>query len=808
MSSFWLLLGGLALSWGIAAVAVTWLAADVGLLSLGHSGFLALGAYAFVLAVNGGAPWPFALITAAACAALPGWGLVVAAGSARGPLFSLLTLAFGLAVPRLIVLLAPWTGGSQGLALRPVAGPAPDGWRLVVVALIAAGLFAVQAGWQRGWLGAAWRLQRDRPDVATTYGLSPGQLRQLAVALSAACTGMAGALLAWQSQLVSPYDFGLSTAFLLVVAAAAGRLGSLAGALAAAAGLALLPFAASAVAAGLRPEWIVIGQGLLLLAVLTVPALLRGTWAPQPSRSAPRLPRPVLRPVLPWSRPVPRPSSVEHGPAPKAAPPLSAPERAWAARAGVTGRPGELTVTGLATARGPAGLRGLGFTLAPGSLTVLRGANGAGKSTLLTALSGHMPATGSRQLNGQSLAGLSASAVARRGLVHVWQGGALAPGLTAAEHLALAGLARWPLALAAVPGVSGRRWRQELAAVAGWAGPVAACAGQRADTLSGGEAAFVQLLAAARLQPAVLLLDEPFAGMGVRYKPWADALLARLRADGTAVLATEHGTGWLDGADEWHLHNGELRTKPAAASRAGARAGAGAAAARRSEVPGLDVRDLRCGHGGGPDVWPALSFAAGSGSVTGVVGPNGSGKSTLLHVLAGALPARGGSVAWRGAPLPAGTAERLRRGVVLVPQKRHVFTELTVAEQLQLAALARRAPGTGRTAAVAAALAAVAELLPPVAGWLQRRGAQLSGGERQLVALARAIALRPQLLLLDEPTAALDDSGRQLVAAAVAKLREEGVTVIIAEHDTAWLAAVSDRLLRLGPAAAARSVLR
>lgn len=804
MSSFWLLLAGLALSWGIAAMSVTWLAGDAGLLSLGHSGFLAAGAYIFVLTVNAGAPWPVAMLVACLSTGLLGWAIGWMAGPARGALFSLLTLGFGLAVPRLALLLSPWTGGSRGLAVRALTWPATDLARLAVAVAIAASLYVVAARWQRGWLGAAWRLQRDRPDVATTYGLSPPQLRRTAVALSAACTGVAGALLALQTQLVSPYDYGLATAFQLVVAAAAGRIGSLVGAFAAAAGLTVLPFAASTVISGLRPEWIVIGQGLLLVVALSVAGRLpgvgrgRGTGrGVRAGRSAddPNGPSPVAVHAEDASPPLPDRAGLPEGWVEKAGLPPG-----WAEQAGVQGQPGELTVTGLATSRSGFRLGPVDFALSPGTVSVLRGGNGVGKSTLLAALSGHVPARGTRRLNGAEVTDSTPSAIARRGLVHQWQGIGLAPSLTVAEHLALAGLAHWPLWRAAVPGLTWRRWANELAAVAAWAGPTAGLAQQPVWSLSGGQAAFVQLLASARLRPAVLLLDEPFAGMGNMYRPWVAALLSKLQADGTAVLAVEHRSGWITGATEWRLAGGLLHTGAELPKAAGIDRGVtvrpwapSRVATGASRVPLLTIDNLRFGHGDGPELWPPVSLQLRPHTVIGLTGPNGSGKSTFLRVLAGQLPAWGGTVTGHGDVLPNGITERLQRGIVLVPQHNNVFADLTVAEQLQLAAAGgHRARGNAQ-----AGLARVFELLPPLADWLHRRGGKLSGGERQLLALGRAVAMAPRVLLLDEPTAGLDRAGQRLVAEAIAALQADGAAMLVAEQNEPWLQEVAGELLTM-----------
>lgn len=844
----------------MAAASVSWLAHETGQLSLGHSGFMAVGAYAMALAVNAGVPWLAAVLVAIAAAGLAGAAVSWLGGAARGPLFSLLTLGFGLAVPRIALLLGRWTGGSQGLSVEPAtAWPGSDWQRLVAVAAVGAALVVAASSWQRGWLGASWRLQRDRPDVATSYGLSPRRLRTYALGLSAAATGGAGALLALLTGLVSPYDFGLAAAFQLVVAAAAGGLGSTAGAMLSAAVLTIVPFVASALAVGFEPEWIVVSQGLLLLAAVRGWPWLRGQWGQESRRSAQeRAPWLRQRRAEAVAQAAAAAGTAEAAEAAEAtdiaeareaaagrgaeqaaeagvpaagvgareaaagsrawvnqAPgeALGAPSARWLAAAGVKGRPGQLDVRELSVSRGALKLKAASFSLTAAVITVLRGENGSGKSSLLAGLSGHVVTSGSRRVNGHELHLHPPSVVAKRGVARTWQGGGLAPGLTVGEHLALARLAEWKLSFAAVPGLSNLLWRRELRALADLGGPLEGLIARPAMSLSGGQAAFVQLLAAARRRPAVLLLDEPFAGMAASYRPWAESVIRTVAADGTAVLAVEHRHGWLEGAHEWRLHDGQLmpdRVTVIDADNAAGRAAAdGCPSSARATEGGkaacvdattdpaaLQVCALRFGYGNGPDLSPPLNMLCPRGTVTGLSGPNGSGKSTLLHVLAGRLPARGGEVRV-GGTIVNGVIARQRHGVVLVPQHGGVFPDLTVAEQLQLAeASARRRRGNG--------IEHVRSLLPPVAGWLDRPARQLSGGQQQIVALARAIAMYPAVLLLDEPTAGLDAAAQRLVANALKALQAGGAAIVVVEHNVGWLAELAADLYELTPAGLVR----
>ena len=182
----------------------------------------------------------------------------------------------------------------------------------------------------------------------------------------------------------------------------------------------------------------------------------------------------------------------------------------------------------------------------------------------------------------------------------------------------------------------------------------------------------------------------------------------------------------------------------------------------------LRVERLSAGYG------PVLvvrdvSFTVPAGGIAVAVGPNGAGKTTLVHAIAGLLATRDGVIHHRGVPLHRRSAHRIARaGVALVPQGRRVFGSLTVAEHLALAA--RPGPWT---------VPRVLDTLPPLRPLLRRAGRHLSGGEQQMLAIARALLTNPSLLLLDEPTEGLAPSLAQTVTDLIPTVAAEGVTVLL-----------------------------
>jgi ABC-type branched-subunit amino acid transport system ATPase component len=195
------------------------------------------------------------------------------------------------------------------------------------------------------------------------------------------------------------------------------------------------------------------------------------------------------------------------------------------------------------------------------------------------------------------------------------------------------------------------------------------------------------------------------------------------------------------------------------------------AAPARERRRALDIAiDVHRGH---VTVVRDARLAVEVGGATGIVGRNGVGKSTLLGGIVGFLPTSGRMEAFETGVLRWPTHRRAEHGLALVPQGRRLFGEETVAENLRAAEVSR--PGGGPEFDVFA-------LFPKLRELLTRRAGVLSGGEQQQVAIARALRRRPKLLLLDEPTEGLAPSIVEQVVSALKRLREGGLTLLIAEQ--------------------------
>jgi branched-chain amino acid transport system ATP-binding protein len=184
-----------------------------------------------------------------------------------------------------------------------------------------------------------------------------------------------------------------------------------------------------------------------------------------------------------------------------------------------------------------------------------------------------------------------------------------------------------------------------------------------------------------------------------------------------------------------------------------------------------------------------VSLEIASGSAVGILGHNGMGKTTLLRTLMGLIPATAGTVHLDGHDITqAPTHARARRGLAYVPQGRQIFPGLTVAENLRMAAVAAGKPP--------ATVERVLTEFPELTRLLDRSGGALSGGEQQLLALARALCTEPRLLLLDEPTEGIQPSIVQAIVERLASLRRSrGLTLLLVEQSLDFIHALSDRVL-------------
>ncbi len=201
----------------------------------------------------------------------------------------------------------------------------------------------------------------------------------------------------------------------------------------------------------------------------------------------------------------------------------------------------------------------------------------------------------------------------------------------------------------------------------------------------------------------------------------------------------------------------------------------------------IHVDNLVAGYVPGVDILNGCSLELQRGELVGIIGPNGAGKSTLLKALFGLLEVRAGSVLYKGEDISAAPAHDLvARGVGYVPQRDNVFSSLTVKENLEMGVFLR--PRTFRER-----LEFVTGIFPRLAERLEQRAGSLSGGERQMLAMGRALMMDPEVILLDEPSAGLSPVLQDQVFIRTREINKAGVSVVMVEQNARRCLQICDR---------------
>jgi branched-chain amino acid transport system ATP-binding protein len=502
-----------------------------------------------------------------------------------------------------------------------------------------------------------------------------------------------------------------------------------------------------------------------------------------------------------------------------------------------------LEVSGLAKRFGELRvLEGIDLSVAARGVHSIIGPNGAGKTTLFNCITGVVkPESGSVTLAGRDITRLAVVPRVRLGLVRTFQVSRVFDTLSARENVELAlqktvisrgddppeppdarlrpagwvkGKLGFRLTGAARRGIDARC--RELLAETGLA---AASLEVPSGTLSHADRRAVEVAMALACDPVVLCLDEPTAGIGAGEAERMTELIGRL-GERLSVLLIEHRMSLVQQVSQQVsvLAFGQLIAQgtpgEVAADPRVQEAYLGRAAASQPDAPSrsavtpplcmptvihngvangdLALRDVHAYYGSSHALH-GVSLTARQGQVTGVLGRNGAGKTTTMAAITGLVRARAGSIMLGSRELTRMSTHAIAGlGVGLVPEHRWVFPDLTVEENLRVAAGSR---GSVREAYLE---------FPALAERREAKGSQLSGGQQQMVALARTLVRGAQVVLLDEPTQGLSPMYVEVVVGYVRKLRERGVTVVLVEQSIDVVAAVADTvyLMRDGEIAA------
>lgn len=200
----------------------------------------------------------------------------------------------------------------------------------------------------------------------------------------------------------------------------------------------------------------------------------------------------------------------------------------------------------------------------------------------------------------------------------------------------------------------------------------------------------------------------------------------------------------------------------------------------------LELKNIEAGYGD-VQVLFGVSLQVKPGEILCLLGRNGAGKTTLLKTIMGLLPLKSGRVQLEGTPLNSMAAHNIpKQGIAYVPQGRRLFSELTVAQNIEVGLMVQGRGVQTRER--------VLDLFPRLRERLKQRAETLSGGEQQMLAMARALSTEPRVLLLDEPTEGLQPSMVALIDEVTARMRSEGVAIILVEHHIDTVLNIADRV--------------
>ncbi|PTE02294.1 ATP-binding cassette domain-containing protein [Pandoraea apista] len=775
---FVVVIAGVALL-AICGVGLNLLLGLTGQVSFGHVGFYAIGAYAVAILTTQ-AGWPFwpAWLVGGVIAALTGGLLALPALRVRGPGLAMVTIAFGFMVEHGAVEWRALTGGQNGLmgVMPPgVFGIAGSERVVAVAALAVLGMaLLIYARISRGAWGAAMRAVRDSETAASSIGVNPLVVKAVAFAFSAALAGLAGGLFAPLQGMVTPGMFSFLQSLLFVLVVMIGGAGTIAGPL------------VGAVVVGLLPELLASLENLRLLCFGVL--LLVVLWG---------APNGVIGVLGAWWNSRRGASSRDAGVDANA--PLALPVLAQAQRKSLAARGLAMTFGGVKA------VSDLSFELPAARVTSLIGPNGAGKSTVLNMLSGfYRPQAGTRALGGDMLAARGACDSARHGVARTYQTSQLFGGMSVLDNVTLAlsaGRLGGLLGVARMRSKARRDAATALLRACGYHGDVELMAADLAHV----DRRLVEIARALATRPAVLLLDEPAAGLSTQDKAQLGKLLREIADSGVAVGLVEHDMSLVMGVSDGIVvidagrflaqgspaairHDERVRQAYLGASTADVGKPIERDVATTSEV--LGVGKLTAGYGAAP-VLHDISIQVREGELVALLGANGAGKSTLMRSLAGLHRPVSGGITFDGRDLSRLDAAKIAAlGVVLVPEGRQVFAELSVLDNLRLGAFpCGRLP----RATLDKRIDQMFARYPRLRERQHQRAGLLSGGEQQMLAIARALMSAPRVLLLDEPSLGLAPKVIAELFASLDALRRESLSMLLVDQMAAMALSIADR---------------
>jgi len=451
---------------------------------------------------------------------------------------------------------------------------------------------------------------------------------------------------------------------------------------------------------------------------------------------------------------------------------------------------------------GARALRGVDFDLHAGEVHALLGENGAGKSTLIKIVTGaHQPDAGTIAVAGQLVSGLTPAAAHKLGIACIYQQPALFPDLTVAENIALR--------LEPASALRKLNWSARAARARELLQRVGAAIAPDAEvrSLSMPEQQLVEIACAVGAGARIVIMDEPTASLTQKEQHLLFAVVRELRKSGVGLIYISHRLAEIftladrvtvlrDGQSVGTTSVRDINETALIRMMVGREMTH--IYPPSESAPGdvvLSVRELGCRASG----VHAVSFELRAGEILGLAGLVGAGRTELARILFGLTPADAGEIRLRGQPIVLDSPPTaIGHGIAYVPEdrRRHgVVLEMPIEENMTMAIHRRLFPGTWLRFGAERALAHnyIRDLAVKCSGPVAP-GGSLSGGNQQKVSLARWLATKPRVLILDEPTQGVDVGAKSEIHKIIRRLAAEGLAVLLISSDLPEVLGMSDRI--------------